>query len=222
MISKNGKIALVSDFDGTAIKRDFFWYIIEKLMSSEDAQPWEDYKSGKISHFTALNKIFEKIHLNDDDFHKLILELPVEDCFIETVDYCNSNNIDIYIVSAGADYYINLILDFLGVKNSVKLIANESTYSKNEGLQMIMPPEDSVFYSENYGVNKESVVKFLKTKYEHIVFAGDGTPDFDAAIHADVVFARGTLLELCEKYNTRCIEFDSYCRILDYLKNISL
>lgn len=218
MLPEKGKKVLITDFDGTIIKNDFFWYIIEKLMTEEDVQPWKDYQAGKITHFEALNKIFEKIHINEEDLHKLILELPVEDCFTELVDFCNKNDIDIYIVSAGADYYINVILNFLGVKNSVNLIANESTYSQKDGLQMIKMPDDSVFYSENYGISKEAVMKFLKSKYELTIFAGDGTPDYNAALFADIVFARGTLLELCKEHNIDCTELDSYCKVFNYLK----
>jgi len=219
MLPEKGKKVLITDFDGTIIKKDFFWYIIEKLMTEEDVQPWKDYQAGKITHFEALNRIFGKIHINEEELHKIILELPVEDCFTELVSYCNENNIDIYIVSAGADYYINVILDFLGVKNSVNLIANESTYSPKNGLQMTKQSEDSVFYSENYGISKEAVMKFLKSKYELTVFAGDGTPDYNAALWADVVFARGTLLELCKEHNIDFIELDSYCKVFDYLKS---
>lgn len=212
--------ALITDFDGTVIKKDFFWFIIDKLMTKEDIQPWDDYKAGNITHFDALNQIFKKIHINESDLRKIILELPVEECFTELVEYCGNNDIDIYIVSAGADYYINIILDYLGIRNSVNLIANESVYSKENGLQMTKLHENSVFYSENYGINKESVIRFMKSKYDFIVFAGDGTPDYKAAIQADKVFARGTLLELCGKYNINCAKLDSYCQIFEYLKSI--
>lgn len=214
----NSKKVLVTDFDGTIIKKDFFFHIIEKLMTKEDAQPWEDYLARKITHFEALNRIFQKIHVSEEELNKIILEMPVEECFTELVEFSTENKIDIYIVSAGADYYINVILDSLGVKDCVNLIANKSTYSKENGLQMTKLAPDSVFYSENYGINKESVIKFLKDRYDLTVFAGDGTPDYNAAKWADKVFARGTLLELCKKHNIPFEELDSYCRVFDYLR----
>ena len=83
---------------------------------------------------------------------------------------------------------------------------------------MIKLSDDSIFYSENYGIDKEAVMKFMKNRYELAVFAGDGTPDYKAALWADVVFARGILLELCNQHNTDFIKLDSYCQIFDYLK----
>jgi 2,3-diketo-5-methylthio-1-phosphopentane phosphatase len=213
------KKVLVSDFDGTIIKKDFFFYIIERLMNEEDIKPWNDYLERKITHFEALNRIFQKIHISEDYLHKIVLDMPVEECFTELVDFCRENDIDIYILSAGADYYIDIILDNLGIKDCVQLIANESTYSKENGLKMKKLSADSPFYSENYGIDKEAVIKFLKSKYDLTVFAGDGTPDYNAAKWADKVFARGTLLELCENNNLDYVELDSYCKVFDYLKN---
>ena len=220
MSPENKKTVLVTDFDGTIIKKDFFYHIIDKYMSEEDIQPWNDYLAKKITHFDALNAIFQKLHLSLDELHKTILEIPVEDCFTELVDFCNDNSVDIYVVSAGADYYINYILETMGIKDSVKLIANESTYATEQGLNMTKLSGDSLFYSDNYGIDKEAVIKYLKTKYDLTIFAGDGNPDFKAARLADVVFARGTLKELCERNNVEFIELDSYCRIYDFIKTL--
>ncbi|HSA05787.1 MAG TPA: MtnX-like HAD-IB family phosphatase [Candidatus Gastranaerophilales bacterium] len=219
MLKEDLSCVLVTDFDGTITKTDFFWEVVEKLLTKDDFQPWKDYQAGKITHFEGLNRIFQKIRLDIEELHDFIYEIPLEECFLNTINYCMEKNISVYIVSAGADYYINLILDQLGIKDSVNIIANESFYSSENGLQMIKLPEDSLFYSHNYGIDKELVISFLKTKYKKVIFAGDGTPDFNAARHADVVFARGVLLELCRKNNIDAYELDSYRNILEYLKN---
>jgi len=210
---------LVTDFDGTITKKDFFYHVIDELLEEKDLAPWNDYQTGKITHFEGLNRIFQKIHLEKEELHELILELPVEECFVNTVNYCKENNISIYIVSAGADYYIKFILDYLGVQDNIHIISNTSAYSQKTGLEMFKLEEDSPFYSYNYGVDKGNVVKYLKNQGKHVVFAGDGTPDLAAARHADVVFARGILMELCRKNGIKAQELDSYCSVLEYLKD---
>ena len=209
---------LVTDFDGTITKKDFFYHVIDELLEEGDLKPWEDYQSGKITHFEGLNRIFQKIHLKKEELHELILELPIEECFVNTVNYCKENNISIYIVSAGADYYIKFILNYLGVQDNIHIISNKSTYSQETGLEMFKLEEDSPFYSYNYGIDKGNVVKYFKNQNKHVVFAGDGTPDLAAARHADVVFARGVLMELCKKNGVKAQGLDSYCRVLEYLK----
>lgn len=210
--------ALVTDFDGTITKIDFFHLVIDRLLEERDIEPWEDFEAGKITHFEALKRIFEKIRLTTEELHEFIREIPVEECFLDTVEFCRKNNIDIYIVSAGADYYIKYILEKLGVKNNINIVANKSLYKPGAGLEMFRLDEDSPFYSYEYGVAKANAVKHLKNQNKKVVFAGDGTPDFVAAKEADKVFARGALLKLCRKNNVEADELDSYCRVLEYLK----
>jgi len=219
MAEQENSCVLATDFDGTVIQRDFFWHIIDRILTEEDIEPWRDYEADRITHFDALNLIFQKIHVSTEELHKLIYEIPIEECFADTMRVCKEKSIPVYIISAGADYYIRLILDALGIKDSINIISNESKYNKEDGLVMNKLPETSVFYSENYGIDKAGVIKFLKSKYEKVIFAGDGVPDFPAAEHADVVFARGALLELCSKNNLETYSLDSYCNVLEYLKN---
>lgn len=55
------------------------------------------------------------------------------------------------------------------------------------------------FYSDRYGIDKLSVVKKLKNNYKKIFYAGDSEPDIKPALVADVVFAKGELVELLKK-----------------------
>ncbi len=216
---KNNSCVLATDFDGTISKKDFFWHIIDKVLTEKDIEPWDDYKEGRITHFEGLNRIFRKIRLEIKDLHQLIIDIPVEECFTETMKFCLDNNINVYIISAGADYYIKLILEKLNIKNNIKIIANQSVYSPKHGLVMEKYTQEQEFYSYNYGVNKAGVIKYLKSNYKKVVFAGDGTPDYAAAKHADVVFARGDLMRQCRENNLKVYKLDSYCNVLDYLKN---
>ena len=213
------KRVLISDFDGTISKKDFFWYVIDTLLSPEDMQPWEDYLAKKITHIEALKQIFCKIRLSEKEFYNFVLSLPIEDCFVETAKYCSQNNIGYYIISAGADFYIKCILKYLKIDNQVTLISNESYYRPESGLVIIKPDNSHKFYSENYGINKKMAVEFLKKKHDFSIFAGDGIRDFEAARVADKIFARDSLLQLCQSNNVPATEFRSYCEILEYLKN---
>ncbi len=219
MSDVNNSFVLATDFDGTITKKDFFWHIIDKALAPEDTIPWQEYHEGKITHFEGLNRIFQRIHIPSEDLKKIILEIPLEECFIDTIKFCRKKNIDVYIISAGSDYYIKMILESMGIGNSVHVIANSGTYSQESGLVMSKPPSDSPFYSENYGVAKAETIKYLKNKYKKVIFAGDGTPDFPAAEQADVVFARGALLNLCQNNKVEAYDLDSYCTVYEYLKS---
>ena len=52
---------LVSDFDGTMTKHDFFDLARRDLPSAADHDHWADYVAGRITHFEALARIFGAI-----------------------------------------------------------------------------------------------------------------------------------------------------------------
>lgn len=219
-MKKTKKIAMVSDFDGTISKVDFFYHTIEKLLQKKsDLEPWLEYKAGKRTHVDALSGIFSKIRLSLNDFVEFVYSLPIEESFTDTLNYCNANGIDFYVISAGADYYIKLIFDKLAVSDKLTLYSNNSTYSEKNGLEII-PDKNNPFYDHDFGISKKLAVESLKKNYDFIVYAGDGIPDFEPAKISDTVFARDALLQLCQDNNINHIEFNSYCEILEYFKNL--
>ena len=215
----NKKIVFVSDFDGTISKVDFFTYATEKIISNEDMAPWKEYKAGKIPHVEALHRIFSKIRLPKDEFDSFIDTIEVEDYFKDTVNLCSSKNIDFYVVSAGADYYINRVLKRECVDNCVTLITNPSAYSQECGLQLIPLDKKDVLYDYDLGVSKKLFINKLKKEGCIVIFAGDGMPDIEAATVADIVFAKDYLIELCNKRCVEYIEFSTYFDIYNFISN---
>ena len=52
---------LVSDFDGTMTRHDFFKLAIAQLLPADTPDHWADYRSGKITHFEALRLYFSAL-----------------------------------------------------------------------------------------------------------------------------------------------------------------
>lgn len=213
------KLVFVSDFDGTISKKDFFRYVVEKIISPEDMKPWQDYKAGKISHVEALNGIFTKIRLPQEKFDAFIDTIEVEEYFMPTVELCRNKNIDVYVVSAGADYYISRILSKLNLLEHVTLITNPSKYTPENGLELFPVPRTHELYDQDLGISKKNVVEKMKKEGYSVVFAGDGMPDIAAAESADIVFARDYLIDLCKQSNINYNSFDSYFEIYNFISN---
>jgi hypothetical protein len=49
---------LISDFDSTLTRYDFFDLVRKRWPTSPDDDPWEKYVAGKVTHFQALAEIF--------------------------------------------------------------------------------------------------------------------------------------------------------------------
>ena len=216
------KIVLISDFDGTISKNDFFYMVIDTLLKDKkDAlAPWNDYLNGKIKHIDALTGIFSQIHLTQQELDDFISAIEVDPFFYDTAKYCMEKKIPFYICSAGTNYYIKKrIADALS-KYNIILVSNDATYSQQDGMKLVAPEETSPYYNSNTGISKEKIVQKLKDDGFFTVYAGDGKPDFKSAKIADVVFAKDMLLELCRKENIKTEPFKDFTDILNYIRSI--
>ena len=158
------KIVLISDFDGTISKKDFFYMVIDTLLKDkkDSLAPWNDYLNGKIKHIDALTGIFSQIHLTQAELDKFISTIEVDSYFYDTAKYCKDKNIPFYICSAGTNYYIKKrIFDSLH-KYNITLISNDATYSQQDGMKLVAPEQNSPYYNSNTGISKQAIVQKLK------------------------------------------------------------
>lgn len=216
------KTVLISDFDGTISRQDFFYMVTNELLKDkEDAlKPWRDYLDGKIKHIDALTGIFSQIHLTDEELDKFISKIEIDKYFYDTVKFCCANGIPVYICSAGTKYYIKKRIPDILKSYKITLISNDAVYSREKGMTLIPPPENAFFYHPNTGISKEALVLKLKEEGYFTVYAGDGKPDFKSSKIADAVFAKDILLEMCKTNNIKTEKFDNFNDILEYLRRI--
>ena len=216
------KIVLISDFDGTISKKDFFYMVIDSLLKDkQDAlAPWQDYLAGKIKHIDALTGIFSQIHLTQRELDEFISTIEVDSYFYDTAKYCKNKNIPFYICSAGTNYYIKKRISDSLSKYNIILISNDATYSQQDGMKLVAPEQNSPYYNSNTGISKQAIVQKLKGEGFFTIYAGDGKPDFKSAQIADVVFAKDMLLELCKGKNIETKPFNDFKDILNYIRSI--
>ncbi|MDD3923197.1 MAG: MtnX-like HAD-IB family phosphatase [Endomicrobiaceae bacterium] len=216
----NKKIVLISDFDGTITKKDFFYMAIDKFLSKNALQPWDDYLNKRITHIEALTGIFSQIHISQDEMDKFISTIDVDKYFYDTLNICKNYEIPIYLCSAGTKYYIEKRIGETLKEYNIFLLSNDGTYSQKDGLRLIAPEKTNPFYHQDTGISKELLVKSLKSQGYFTIYAGDGIPDFSSAQIADVVFAKDVLLEMCKKKGIKTEKFDSFKDISDYIRRI--
>jgi len=217
------KIVLISDFDGTISKKDFFYMVIDTLLKDKkDAlAPWQDYLDGKIKHIDALTGIFSQIHLTQQQLDDFISTIEIDNTFYDTAKYCMEKDIPFYICSAGTNYYIKKRISDSLLKYNITLISNDATYSQQDGMTIVAPPESSPYYNPNTGISKYKIVQKLKDDGFFTIYAGDGKPDLKASKIADIVFAKDMLFELCKKENIKTEPFNNFNDILNYIRSIN-
>jgi 2,3-diketo-5-methylthio-1-phosphopentane phosphatase len=207
---------LISDFDGTVTRYDFFDQVRKRWPFSPQDDPWEKFVSGEITHFQALAEIFARIRATEEDLLQLADSTELDASFANSVRALQDHGWEVVIASAGCAWYIDFLLKKAGVLVSVH--ANPGIFDPKRGLLMSLP-ERSPFFSSSKGVNKVAIVQDALQRSDRVAFAGDGRPDLRPAllVPPSSRFARGWLAEALSQRGEKFYPFERWSEIADQL-----
>ena len=208
---------LVTDFDGTLTRTDFFQAVLERLVDDKLAI-WNSYCQGKITHFEALAGYYCQIRLAESQLRALVSELGFPFNFDTLVKRLRQNNWEVVIASAGCEWYINQLIHNSGIHPAPMVHANPGNYSPGTGLVMELPKNSPHFHPE-IGISKASVIKYHIINNKLVAFAGDGPTDLEPALLTNprLRFAKGTLARLLNDKQEDYIPFEDWEEIPNYL-----
>jgi 2-hydroxy-3-keto-5-methylthiopentenyl-1-phosphate phosphatase len=208
---------LVSDFDGTVTRYDFFERVRKRWPFPPQDDPWEKFVAGEVTHFQALAEIFAGIRTTEADLLELADSTGIDPSFAESVQALQHRGWEIVIASAGCDWYIHFLLQKAGV--SIPVHANPGIFDPKRGLQMSLP-ENSPFFSPTKGVSKVAIVRDALSRSDRVAFAGDGRPDLKPAmlVEPEWRFARGWLAEALNERGEKFHPFERWSEIADELQ----
>ena len=66
---------LVTDFDGTMTVNDFYKLVAARLLPPDALTPWDDYRAGRITHFTALQRIFGRLEASEAQLAAIVQDM---------------------------------------------------------------------------------------------------------------------------------------------------
>ena len=207
--------AFISDFDGTLTKKDFYKIMSEAYLKEEYLPLFKAWKNGEMKDREYLSYVFNNVKRSEEEIHEDILNIPFDPFAKDFIEKVKAAGGDFIVVSAGTSYYIDKIFEKHNIEG-VDVYSNKGIF-KDNGIYFDLD-ESSEFYSDRYGIDKLSVVEKLKDNYKKIFYAGDSEPDIKPALVADVVFAKGELVELLKKEKKEFIEFEDFSEVWDKLE----
>ncbi len=184
---------LVSDFDGTMTRHDFYRLVIERLLPPETPDFWGEYLAGRITHFDALRLTFEAAPAGEAALADLADRMELDPDLATEVESLRHEGWRIVVASAGCLWYIRRLLDAAGV--ALEVHANPGQIEN--GRLAMRRPEGSPFYSYETGIDKVAIARQALAGGHPVAFAGDGLTDVEPAllVPARWRFARGSLAE---------------------------
>jgi 2-hydroxy-3-keto-5-methylthiopentenyl-1-phosphate phosphatase len=199
---------LVSDFDGTLARPDFYHLVRQHLVPHGTPNFWDAYRIGEMTHFEALKAFFEAAEGGEAALRGItdMIEMPAQ--LADHLDRLRDAGWDVVLVSAGCSWYIDILLERAGVK--LPCYANPGRIQ--DGRLIMERPVESAYCCHESGIDKSAVVQALQQEGRKVAFAGDGFPDFEAArlVSSNLRFARSDLTIACRKADVPYRPFEDW------------
>lgn len=206
-------IRIFCDFDGTITKKDTLNTFLHLHAKNDWLRIEEQWKNGEIGSKECLSKQMNCIQdMTEEKLKDFLSGIEIDEYFPEFLEFVKENGIDFCILSDGFDFFIKNILEQNGI-NGIKIFSNNLILSGGKFKTDF--PYGNNKCSASSGVCKCGIIKKYSTPQKTLFYIGDGFSDFCAVKSetADFVFAKGTLLEYCEKNKKRAIGFSDFSDI---------
>lgn len=217
-------IQFFCDFDGTITKEDTLNKFLRVYANADWLEIEKKWLDGKIGSKQCIEEQMQMFpYMKESTLSDFIDSIEIDETFPDFLDYIKSENIDFTIVSDGFDFFIERILAKNNIKN-VKIFSNKLEFEN--GIFKTFFPHFNEYCERKSGVCKCNVINSNRIVTNRVLYAGDGMSDYCASKLADVLFAKGSLLEYCKntKNNNRIgfdlVGFKSFDEIKNYIKSV--
>jgi len=207
---------LVSDFDGTMTRHDFYDLVRKQWPPRQGDDPWEQYVAGRVTHFQALAEIFARIRTDEATLGGLVERMELDPALPGVIAQLRDKGWTVEVASAGCEWYLLRLLRAAGL--ALPVHANPGAFAPATGLAMSLPAP-SPFFSPSTGIDKSGVVRDALRRNANVAFAGDGRPDLEPSLLVPPGrrFARGWLAGELRRLRERFIPFTNWTEIAHHL-----
>ena len=206
---------LAFDFDNTLTAGDVLDEIVEKFSPNEDWKTWErEWVEGRLPARECLRLQVENLRVTREKMFAHLDSVPVDPAFPAILRWARARQVEVLIVS---DSFLPLIQRIL-LANSVEgvpVFANGLELS-GDRMKPSFPFHDPAFPRSANAKAKHLAPYAGNT----VIFAGDGRSDLDAALAADIVFAKDSL---AQDLATRGVSFHAFTTLapmLEFLQSL--
>jgi 2-hydroxy-3-keto-5-methylthiopentenyl-1-phosphate phosphatase len=210
--------AVVCDFDGTATVDDTADALSIRYLGYERWKLANDrFHAGETSFEELLHAIFGPIAASPEEVRAFAkAHARFRPGFERLVVTCRELLVPFVLASGGLDIYIRPALELLppALVDGLEIRANHADHVPG-GLALSFPYRHAPGACGTCGSCKGAVVKELRAKGRKVIAIGDGNADRCMARVADVVYARGRLLEWCEREGVLCEPFEALDEVAD-------
>ena len=187
---------------------------IVNIMEKFGPPGWETIKDAILAQEISIQKgVKEMFSLlatsqKEEIISFVLKDAKIRDGFAEFVQFTKDQDIPLYIVSGGIDFFVYPLIEPFGPFD--KVYCNESDFS-DENIKIEFPHScDANCTNQGCGCCKPTIIRNLTSEQETSIVIGDSVTDFEAAKLADVVIARDYLIEKCMELGIPYHPFETF------------
>ena len=207
--------AVFFDFDNTLTVGDVLDDIVEKFSPNEDWREWERaWVEGRMAARDCLRLQVENLRVSQAALLEHLQTVRIDPAFAAILAWAGSRQVEVVIVS---DSFLPLIRQILRnhAIDGVPVFANDLKFEADR----LVP---------SFPFHDPALPRSANAKARHLepyrgrtrIFAGDGHSDLDAALAADVVFAKDTLARELSELSVPFHPFVTLQTVLEYLESL--
>jgi 2-hydroxy-3-keto-5-methylthiopentenyl-1-phosphate phosphatase len=210
------KPVLFFDFDNTLMEGDILDQLIEKYSPNEAWRDWENaWARGHLPARDCLRLQVGNMRVSRERLFRDLTRVRIDPAFAEIVEWAKPRQVGINIVSDSFVPLIRQILRGNGI-DGIPVFANDLRFLADDRLVASFP-----FYDPACDRSANAKARHLMPyRANRIIFAGDGHSDLDAALSADVVFAKSALANELDARGVAFYPFESLEPVLAYLETV--
>lgn len=200
------------DFDGTIVPCDATDFLLERFALPEWKEVEQDWQAGRIGSRQCMAKQGSLLRGSADEIREALKEIEIDPGFVGFIKMCRANGIGTTIVSDGFDLVIDAMMKRYGI--DIPFYANHLEPTGERTWRVTFPHsrEDCSALAGNCKCTHAKGNRAMK------VVVGDGRSDFCIAGRADLVFAKGKLLDLCRANGAFHLPFHDFFEVGERLE----
>lgn len=209
------KIAIFCDFDGTISRRDIGYNLFHHFSQGRNDELVPLWKNGELTTRQCLLQEAAMVHASSEEIYRYLDQFDLDPGFESFSRLCQTNSVDLTILSDGLDFYIDYVLTRFRL-NDLPLIANVGRL-KDNGLIVTFPYDNRS--CDRCGSCKGERIREYRVRHGEVtaVFVGDGYSDVCGASEADLVLAKKDLEQYCVMHNIDYVRYDTFHDVSRFL-----
>ncbi len=209
--------AVFCDFDGTISRRDVGYSMFHHFSGGRNDALLPDWKSLRMSSRECLLAEAAMVTASRDEILRFIEPFEIDPGFVAFERLCRVNQVPLFVISDGLDFYINTILGRAGLGHLP--VMSNTGHLNGHGIEITFP-------WTNHSCTRCGNCKgerMAEYRLDHdgagrqLVFVGDGYSDICAVTQADLLLAKKDLAHYCREKDIAHIPFADFFEVADIL-----